>query len=689
MDHHEYFTGPSLSVPPQLPPLAAPGRVTTFYAYEGGAARNALLVALAQQLAGRDAAAPVLVVDWDLDAPALHRHFDSSGAQDGVQYEEGAGAAGGGLLALLESCRTTLRQDGRRPGESDEDLAERVLDGAGWQALVARVDGRRPLYLMPAGCVDDSFAGRVARLDLEALFSACPALYRRLGARLAARFGHVLVASRGGRSAAVSVCSALLADRLVGLFTPAPGSLDELEGVVRRAIDYRCSHEDEQRPLLFYPLACSADSGRSDPQGRWRRGDAGAGIPGYQPRLENLLRSCYDWPRVNLDSWFDETQLALADVVSGAAPATGGDRRALARLAAVLGAWVGGNHLPWQSLDEVRLRDRIAAARAQVGQATAPAPDAPGALTHVEAHPTPRADAHARADAGANTDAHADAHADALADALARLGSLYRRERRRGEASAAFEECLALRVSSRGDAHPATRAVRAALAGALRDGGKLQDARAHYALLVQACLGQAGADAPETLAARSGLARTLACMGEHERALALHEQVVAAGERALGDDHPTTLDCLEDLARSLVLQQDYARARILLERALAGRRQRQGSEHGDTLRCGQQLAQLLGATGELGNARRMIESVLRAHERHDGLDAAGTQSAREALAEILAAQGDLAAVRSIQASLAHARERQPGATHSEALGMSPGLGSRSGLQGEAERARRA
>lgn len=663
-----------------LQPLHLPGAVTSFYAYEGGAARNAVMAALALQLAGTQDAAPVLVVDWDLEAPALHRHFALPAdepfaplttpaqlpAQFPVQFpprgfgpfqsppfvpHSGAQASGGdagesarpGLLEFLEACRARLRG---AAGRGDE-LAERVIDAVGWQAHIERADGRRPLYLLRAGRFDGSYAERAGRLDYPALFDACPALFRRFAARLAQHFGHVLVATGAGRSSAVSVCTTLVPDRLVGLFTPAPGSIEGIEGVLRRAIDYRCTHEEEQRPLLFYPLACTADGARSDPQARWRRGDARHGLPGYQPRFEALLRASYGWSRVNLDSWFDESQLALADALSTAGPV--GDRRALARHAALLAEWLAPGRFPWQSLPEVRLRAALAQARQM-----------------------------------ANGDEIGSPH---LAEHLALLGELCRRERRRDEARACLDESLALRERLLGGDHPATRVSRAALAALLLDSGAVHDARRQYDLLVQACTRKAGPDHPETLAARSQLARALAGLGEGERALALHEQVVSACERALGAEHLVTLDCLEDLAHSLVLQREFDRARIVHERVLDARRRSQGSEHADTLRCGQRLALLLGETGELGNARRLLEAVLRAHERHDGPDAAGTLAAREALAEILAAQGDLAAVRSIQESLARTRERHLGAGHPETLNMQLRLASTLGQQGEAEAAR--
>jgi tetratricopeptide (TPR) repeat protein len=666
-----------------LQPLAKPGEVTTFYAYEGGAARHAALSALALHLAsascnasadsvvarysapGQGDSGPVLIIDWDLEAPALHRHFALPLDAADPAGEGGDGAPlQPGLLEFFESCRAHLHG----AGGHGEEPAERAIDSAGWQDHIERADGRRPLYLMRAGRFDDSYPERAGRLDWEALFDASPALFRRFAVRMARYFRHVLVASGGGRSAAAGVCSTLLPDRVVGLFTPAPGSLEGLEALVRRAIDYRCTHEDEQRPLLVYPLACSADGARSDPHGRWRRGDVRNGAPGYQPRLEALLRACYGWPRVNLDSYFDEVQLALADAISTIGP--GGDRRAMARFAAQLGEWLAPGYFPWQSREEIRLRAALALARTAAGQ-----------TTHDPAHGQNQDQKHEHEQALALA-------SNALADALARLGAVCRRERRRDEARACFEECLALRERLLAVDHAATRAARAALAGLLFESGSLHDARRHYDLLVQACTRRAGADDPETLLARSQMARALAGLGEGERALALHEQVVAACERALGEDHTATLGCLEDLARSLVCQRETTRARIVYERVLEGRRRCHGAEHQDTLRCAQALALLLGEAGELGNARRMLEAVLRARERHDGPDAAGTLGAREALAEILAAQGDLAAVRSIQESLAHTRERHLGAGHPDTLNMQLRLASTLGQQGEAEAAHR-
>jgi Mrp family chromosome partitioning ATPase len=51
----------------------SPGRIVTFYSYKGGTGRSMSLanVAWLLALAGKK----VVVIDWDLEAPGLHRYF--------------------------------------------------------------------------------------------------------------------------------------------------------------------------------------------------------------------------------------------------------------------------------------------------------------------------------------------------------------------------------------------------------------------------------------------------------------------------------------------------------------------------------------------------------------------------------------------------------------------------------------
>ena len=54
------------------------GEVVTFYSYKGGTGRTMSMVNLACLLADRlNFGERILLIDWDLEAPGLHRYFHS------------------------------------------------------------------------------------------------------------------------------------------------------------------------------------------------------------------------------------------------------------------------------------------------------------------------------------------------------------------------------------------------------------------------------------------------------------------------------------------------------------------------------------------------------------------------------------------------------------------------------------
>jgi len=55
-----------------------PGQIITFYSYKGGTGRSMALANVGYLLAGRTAprGRGVLLIDWDLEAPGLHRYFE-------------------------------------------------------------------------------------------------------------------------------------------------------------------------------------------------------------------------------------------------------------------------------------------------------------------------------------------------------------------------------------------------------------------------------------------------------------------------------------------------------------------------------------------------------------------------------------------------------------------------------------
>lgn len=572
-----------------LPPLTAPGEVVTFYSYKGGTGRTLALSNLAVLLAGqRHATTPVLMVDWDLEAPSLHHYFPCL-------------EPGPGVLELFEACGEQLQRRAM-PGMDEVALAHDVLQAVGWEQYVCRVDQSRPLYLMRAGRFDDSYTERLAALRWDALFDRCPALFRCFADMLTRHFRHVLVDARAGRADSAGICTTLLPRKLVVVFTPDRQNLDGLQTVLARATTYRRSHEDEQRPLLIYPLPARVEMADSAQRAQWRRGDALLGIAGYQPVFERLLGDCYGLSELSLESYFDEVQLQQGrGFAYGEQLAVrleqGGDRFSMTRTFTTMLDWLDGDYFPWQSKREIVLLAAIAAARHELelggrGQ-TMP-----------------------------------------LASQLRRLGELYRCEGLLAQALSCFEESLALRQHSLGEDHAETLASKASLAVLRRQQGQLDDARFLQECIVDASAATYGRDHPATLAARSQLAATLALQGQGADALALQESVLDSYQHLLGPHHSLTLDSQAARADMLCQRGDYGLAREVQEQVLAARMRLLGAEHGDTLRAKMALAGTLVQLDELDTARSLAERVVRARLRQLGPEHADTRQARARLADI-------------------------------------------------------
>ena len=629
-----------------LPPITAPGEVTTFYSFESGTARSVALSNMAVLLSGRNnATVPVLMIDWDTESPGLHHYFD--------QHDERPG-----VLEYFETCRDHIELLARTAApQNDVRMAQQVLEAVDWELYVERVDHSRPLYLMRAGRFDETYGERADRMDWDGLFAACPALFRCFGDYMARRFRHVLVDARSGRSAAVSICTTLLPRKLVALFTPNRRSLEGLAGVVNRAIEYRCSHEDEQRPLLVYPLPCSIDSADCARRLQWRRGDPQKGLAGYQPALEKLLRESYGLSQLSLDSYLDEVQLQQTNAMSSGEHLSvradpEGDRFSLTRTFETLLDWTADGHFPWQSHAEVGLLTSISAARLLSADGISTAVSVP------------------------------------LAADLKRLGDLYQRQGRERQAQQCFEESTRLRQRLLGEDHADTRVSRASLADLLRKTGKLDEAKFLYEQLADDCERLLGADHPDTLAARAGLASTLAQLGDFAAALPLHEQITEAWERLFGPNHAMTLASIAAHADTVICSGNPEKGRYLYERVRFGRERLLGSEHQDTLRSTERLSLLLCQLGETGQAIKLQESVVRARVRHAGGEHRDTVQAREALAEILAVRGDLDAVLAIQETLVSSHQLRLGAEHPDTLSAQLRLASTLGERGDLAAARR-
>ncbi len=257
-------------------PPARNGRVVTFYSYKGGTGRSMALANLAWILAA--AGRRVLMIDWDLEAPGLHRWFRPFL----IDHEL---TASDGLIDLIDRYATEAIGPSPEGGAAAADwwlpltdFSEHVLsiDFAGFPSG-GKID------LLPAGRQGDTYALKVSAFNWQNF-------YDRLGgggfleavrARAQGLYDYILIDSRTGVSDTSGICTAQMPDTLVVGFTYNNQSIRGAAAVAasarklhaklaeerrqrRAAAGAAAVLEDSPRPLRVYPVPMRVDAGESE-----------------------------------------------------------------------------------------------------------------------------------------------------------------------------------------------------------------------------------------------------------------------------------------------------------------------------------------------------------------------------------------------------------------------------------------
>lgn len=284
------------------------GQVITFYSYKGGTGRSMALANVACLLAqkwsdGKD----ILMIDWDLEAPGLHRFFQGKLVAPPDTEGEKAIEEYPGLIDLLRELNDATRSDSSEKIEQAEEEAKELLQRIDLDRFI--LPTTIPfLKLMKAGRFDDGYSARVNSFQWEAFYQRSPCLIRAFAERLAKQYRYVLIDSRTGFTDISGICTMLIPERLVVVFTPNYQSLSGVLNQVRRATDYR-RQSDDLRPLVVFPLPSRIEAAEPQLREDWRLGNSEKGLNGYQPQFESLFSDVYDLPECHLQSYFDEVQI--------------------------------------------------------------------------------------------------------------------------------------------------------------------------------------------------------------------------------------------------------------------------------------------------------------------------------------------------------------------------------------------
>jgi hypothetical protein len=282
----------------QSPTVLAPplGEIITFYSYKGGTGRSMAVANVACLLSKRLArtAQRVLVMDWDLEAPGLHRFFSAKSDLPDFQSRPG-------VINYFDDLRRQFRVN--------PETYEAVSAPNGWEVLekLAPIDAYcipdvvQGVDFMRAGNFGPEYPKLVGSFNWIEFFTKYGAVIRTFRELLARRFAFTLVDSRTGLTDVSGICTTLLPEKLVGVFTPNRQSLSGLCDLVKEALEYRRRSEDDFRPLSVFPLPSRVENAEKDLREQWRKD--------YQSQFENLFRTALEISNCNLTQYFDDVLL--------------------------------------------------------------------------------------------------------------------------------------------------------------------------------------------------------------------------------------------------------------------------------------------------------------------------------------------------------------------------------------------
>jgi Mrp family chromosome partitioning ATPase len=216
---------------------AAPtlGRVITFYSYKGGTGRSMALANIAWVLAA--AGRRVLAIDWDLEAPGLHRYFRPFLIDDELTATEG-------LMDLVDAYTSEAIKPADDAAKADPNWFLQYADISDHIVSVnfPHFPAGGKLDLLPAGKQGDGYATTVSSFNWQNFYDRLGGggFFEAVKQRARQDYDYVLIDSRTGVSDTAGICSVQMPDSLVVCFTYNNQSIKGAAAVARSA---RATHK--------------------------------------------------------------------------------------------------------------------------------------------------------------------------------------------------------------------------------------------------------------------------------------------------------------------------------------------------------------------------------------------------------------------------------------------------------------
>jgi tetratricopeptide (TPR) repeat protein/MinD-like ATPase involved in chromosome partitioning or flagellar assembly len=187
------------------------GNIITFYSYKGGTGRSMAVANIAWILAS--SGKRVLTVDWDLEAPGLHRYYTPFLSDKDLTGSEG-------LIDLLIEFRDATAVG--HAGAGEDNWYEAYADISPY---VVSLDWDFPrggtLDLLPSGRQGASYSARINSFDWEEFYErrGGGVFLEAVKGKMRADYDYVLIDSRTGVSDTSGICTVQMPDAVVVCFT--------------------------------------------------------------------------------------------------------------------------------------------------------------------------------------------------------------------------------------------------------------------------------------------------------------------------------------------------------------------------------------------------------------------------------------------------------------------------------------
>ncbi|MBT2508276.1 tetratricopeptide repeat protein [Streptomyces sp. ISL-98] len=238
------------------------GRIVTFYSYKGGTGRTMAMANTAWILAANGKR--VLAVDWDLEAPGLHRFFHPF-------LDPSVLGATTGIIDLITEYAWAATSPVARPDDWHRDYARiqphavsLTPESLGWEFPEGGT-----LDFVSAGRHNREYSATVSTFDWDNFYDRLGGghFFDALRDDMKANYDYTLIDSRTGLSDIADICTVQLPDVLVDCFTLSDQSIDGAASVARQ-IEERYGG----RGIRIFPVPMRIDDGEKE------KADAGRAV---------------------------------------------------------------------------------------------------------------------------------------------------------------------------------------------------------------------------------------------------------------------------------------------------------------------------------------------------------------------------------------------------------------------------